>query len=69
MLFGDLKSYVSIIFIPLVSLIPDYIFSCYAWLLFPTETQKLLLQNTAVSSAAREIDDHIDKGDKELIND
>lgn len=48
-LFWDWKAYVCLIFVPMISVIPDYIWNAFWWLLFPTETQKLLLSTEVLT--------------------
>ena len=48
-LFWDWKAYCCLIFVPMIAVIPDYIWNTFWWLCFPTETQKLLLSTEVMS--------------------
>ena len=52
MLLWDWKAYFTIVFVPIIALLPDYIWNTFWWLIRPTETQKLLLNTKVMSGNA-----------------
>ena len=52
-MFFDWKGYLAVIFIPIIAVMPDYFWNSFWWLIKPTECQKLLNKNKAVSNKVK----------------
>ena len=50
LLFFDWKGVMSIIFIPIIAVMPDYFWNSMFWAMYPTEAQKLLSSRKVVNA-------------------